>query len=160
MLLGLKVSVHKVATSPHTLHVLQPLDLSIFSPLKGYRKAINNLSLLTDYTPVGKRNFLKYYYKAQQKSLTSCNIQSGWKATGLWPQNIAKLFISRLLLENSNNIKATTLYNSNQKGRLEWSETTSFVPQETPKGGRDVQIQADELADLNDLDKPTRRQLF
>jgi cell fate (sporulation/competence/biofilm development) regulator YlbF (YheA/YmcA/DUF963 family) len=60
----------------HLLHVLQPLDLSIFSPLKGaYQKELSYLSLLTDSTPIRKRNFLLCYQKAHKKSLTEQNIK-------------------------------------------------------------------------------------
>lgn len=64
---------------PHTSHVLQPLDLAVFSPLKtSYRKQVGFLNLLTDSTPIGKRNFLRCYYKARIDALTARNIRSGW----------------------------------------------------------------------------------
>jgi hypothetical protein len=63
---------------PHTSHVLQPLDLAIFSPLKtSYRKYIGFLSLLTDSTPIGKRNFLICYSKARKEAIIAKNIKSG-----------------------------------------------------------------------------------
>ena len=40
--------------------------------------------------------------KARHDALISQNIKARWKAAGLWPVNIAKPLISRLLLENSN----------------------------------------------------------
>jgi hypothetical protein len=69
-----------------------------------YRNELENLNLLTGSTPFGKRNFLACYQKARKASLTVENIKSGWKATGLWPPNSAKPLMSRLLLENSNNL--------------------------------------------------------
>ncbi|KAM4067970.1 DDE superfamily endonuclease [Hirsutella rhossiliensis] len=67
---------------PHTSHVLQPLDLSVFSALKHYyRKQVGFLSLLTDSSPVGKQNFLSCYQKAREQALTVSNIKGGWKAT-------------------------------------------------------------------------------
>jgi hypothetical protein len=69
---------------PHSSHVLQPLDLGVFSSLKGYyRRELSNLALLTDSSPVGKRNFLLCYHKARLEALVEKNIQSGWRATGL-----------------------------------------------------------------------------
>ncbi|KAM4067715.1 DDE superfamily endonuclease [Hirsutella rhossiliensis] len=66
----------------HTSHVLQPLDLSVFSALKHYyRKQVGFLSLLTDSSPVGKQNFLSCYQKAREQALTVSNIKGGWKAT-------------------------------------------------------------------------------
>jgi 4-hydroxybenzoate polyprenyltransferase len=88
---------------PHTSHVLQPLDLAVFSSLKAaYRKELGNLVNLTDSTVVGKRGFLDCYRRARLAGLTSQNIRSGWKVTGLWPVTMAKPLLSPLLLENSN----------------------------------------------------------
>lgn len=96
-------NIQLVFLPPHTSHVLQPLDLAVFSSLKtSYRKQVGFLSLLTDSTPIGKRNFLRCYYKARLDALIARNIKSGWKASGLWPVNSAKPLMSRLLLENSN----------------------------------------------------------
>jgi 4-hydroxybenzoate polyprenyltransferase len=80
----LKYNIFLLFLPVYTSHVLQPLDLSIFSPFKAaYRKHFNLLASLTDSTPIGKRNFLIYYYKVRKKSLTGANIKTGWKATSL-----------------------------------------------------------------------------
>ena len=90
----------------YTLHVLQPLDLAVFLSLKTfYWKQVGFLSLLTDSIPIRKYNFLQYYFKTRIDALTTRNIKSGWQAAGLWPINSAKPLISRLLLENSNNLE-------------------------------------------------------
>jgi hypothetical protein len=87
----------------HTSHILQPLNLSIFAPLKrAYRKQLGFLTLLNDSTPIGKQNFLACYWKARLSSLTANNIKAGWCASGLWPIHMSKPLINRLLLENSN----------------------------------------------------------
>ena len=50
----------------HSSHVLQPLHLGTFSPLKSrYRKEIADLAYLDDAAPVKKRPFIKAYQKAQ-----------------------------------------------------------------------------------------------
>src|SRR5436189_4756004 len=49
----------------------------------------------TDTTKVGKANFLEFYAKAREIGLRKENIQSGWKATGLYPKNVAKPLNSR-----------------------------------------------------------------
>ena len=83
----------------HASHVLQPLDLSVFSPLKtAYRCGIDDLALMTDSAPIGKRLFLCCYSKARSDAITERNIRSGWKASGLWPVNVDKPLMSRLLL--------------------------------------------------------------
>jgi 4-hydroxybenzoate polyprenyltransferase len=92
-----------------------------------YRKELGNLSLLSDSTPIGKRNFLLCYQKAREQSLIAQNIKAGWKATGLWPLNIAKPLMSRLLLENSNNGGQLALNDSIREKGLAWSENISAV---------------------------------
>src|SRR5690606_10068265 len=79
-------NIHLLYLPPHTSHVLQPLDQSVFGPLKSaYRKELGYLEQWNDSTIVGKRNFLNCYRKARQSALTAQNIRSGWKSTGLWP---------------------------------------------------------------------------
>jgi hypothetical protein len=75
----------------HTSHVLQPLDLGCFSSLKTkYRRQVGDYTALTDETRVGKAKFLEFYTKVHQIGLSKANIQSGWKATRLYPRNIDK----------------------------------------------------------------------
>ncbi|TVY32850.1 hypothetical protein LSUB1_G008693, partial [Lachnellula subtilissima] len=146
---------------PHTSHVLQPLDLSIFSPLKAaYRKELSNLSLLTDSTPVGKRNFLRCYKKARDASLTSSNIKAGWKATGLWPPSIAKPLMSRLLLENSNNGPQDA--QNSLIGDLQ-PFTDQMIPpvlMHTPKAAKEVRVQVETISRLGNSKLSTSRRLF
>ncbi|KAI8410901.1 hypothetical protein FOFC_07495 [Fusarium oxysporum] len=81
-------NVHLLFFPAHTSHVLQPLDLSCFSSLKtAYRRLVGEHTALTDTTKVGKVNFLEFYAKAREIGLRKENVQSGWKAIGLYPKN-------------------------------------------------------------------------
>ena len=85
------------------LPIFQPLDLSVFSPLKhAYRKRLSTVALLNDSSPIGKQNFMECYKRAREDALTPTNCRQGWSASGLWPVRISKPLINRLLLENSN----------------------------------------------------------
>lgn len=96
-------NIHCLYLPPHTSHVLQPLDLAVFGPLKGaYRKKISHYSSLTDSSIVGKQNLLICLAAARKEAITAHNIKSGWRASGLWPVCASKPLMSRLLLENSN----------------------------------------------------------
>ena len=80
----------------HTSHILQPLDLGYFSSLKTvYRRLLGEHTALTDTTKVGKANFLEFYARARETGFREENIRSGWKATGLYPKNVAKPLSSR-----------------------------------------------------------------
>lgn len=81
----------------HSSHVTQPLDVAVYGPLKKvYRREVQKLVNVTDLTPVGKITFLKCYYLARGITITSKNILSGWRATGLWPVNQAKPLLNRM----------------------------------------------------------------
>lgn len=68
---------HLLFLSAHTSHVLQPSDLSVFSPPKAAcRPELNLLSSLIDSAPIGKKNFLLYFQKAREASITAENISS------------------------------------------------------------------------------------
>lgn len=145
----------------HTSHVLQPLDLSVFGPLKhAYRKQLGFLILLTDSTPLGKRNFLACYYKARTSSLTAINIKAGWQASGLWPVRMSKPLMNRLLLENSNQSKGTPLGTPKSEPIPNWNADTSAIAWDTPQKGHDVRKQAQQITALRDTDTATCRVLF
>src|SRR5436305_14704477 len=92
-------NVHLLFLPAHTSHVLQPLDLGCFSSLKtAYRRLVSEYTALTDTTKVGKANFLEFYAKAREIGLREENIRSGWKATGLYPKNVAKPLASRWVI--------------------------------------------------------------
>jgi DDE superfamily endonuclease/Tc5 transposase DNA-binding domain/helix-turn-helix, Psq domain len=80
----------------HSSHVLQPLDLSVFSLIKShYRKEIDRIAMYDDTGPVKKIRFIEFYDRARQFALTVRNIQSGWRGAGLVPFNPTKVLNSR-----------------------------------------------------------------
>lgn len=145
---------------PHCSHVLQPLDLSVFSPLKtAYRKALGTLVQWTDSTVVGKRNLIECYRKGRLAALVPKTIRSGWKATRLWPVCISKPLISRLLVENAN--AATTPTNDTHLDVLEGPATlrltssSQLQPWTTPTKTTEMRTQ---LVKLTQQIKPTSTQ--
>jgi 4-hydroxybenzoate polyprenyltransferase len=154
-------NIHLLFLPPHTSHVLQPLDLSIFAPLKqAYRKQLGFLSFLTDSTPIGKRNFLACYQKARISALTNINIKAGWKASGLWPVRMSKPLMNRLLLENSNQQDKQALKTSRGELALDWNLNGSIIDWVTPQKSEDIRKQAHQILALKDTDSSTCRVLF
>ena len=89
----------------HCSHVLQPLDLGVFSSLKNaYRRLLYSRMVegLDESSVTGKRLFLECYRLAREEGMSIRNIRSGWKATGLWPVNMSKPLLSPFLMANSN----------------------------------------------------------
>lgn len=84
----------------HASHVLQPLDVAVFGPLKqAYRKFISDLASIADSSHIGKITFLHTYNKARKEAITKLNILAGWKATGLWPVNMAKPLLNPMVTQ-------------------------------------------------------------
>jgi len=69
------------ALPPHTSHVLQPLDVAVFSSLSSaYGKEVNHIRAAVD-----KDTFPNLFAHAQQVAFTPSNIRSGFRKTGIWP---------------------------------------------------------------------------
>ena len=83
-----KNNVYLIFLLPHMSHILQPLDLMIFSPVKSvYRKEVKKLYIQSDTTPFGKAGFLECLCLARIKGLSLYNVKSGWRTSDLWPLN-------------------------------------------------------------------------
>ena len=79
----------------HASHILQPLDLCVFSSLKrSYRAAVNYHSQLDDTAPVKKQRFLEYYQSAREDAMVVRNIRSGFRTAGIVPYNPNKILSS------------------------------------------------------------------
>ncbi|CCT63413.1 related to transposase [Fusarium fujikuroi IMI 58289] len=84
----------------HASHVLQPLDVAVFGPLKrAYRHLLLDLTSVSDDSHVGKITFLYTYDKARREAITKSNAIAGFKATGLWPVNLAKVLMNPMVTE-------------------------------------------------------------
>ncbi|KAJ3455717.1 hypothetical protein MRS44_017199 [Fusarium solani] len=70
--------IHIIYLIPHSSHVLQLLDVTVFDPVKQkYRRLISGISTIEGHTPIGKCTFLQYYYEARKHGMTSTNIIAG-----------------------------------------------------------------------------------
>ncbi|KJK84752.1 hypothetical protein H633G_11475 [Metarhizium anisopliae BRIP 53284] len=81
---------HKIIIAvfpPHSTHRLQPLDVSLFSPLStAYSNQLIQLTAKTQgLISLSKREFWTLFWHAFQTSFSAENIASGWKRTGLLP---------------------------------------------------------------------------
>ena len=72
---------------PHSSHLLQPLDVGCFGPLKkAYGREIEHL-IRCSITHISKTEFFPAFYAAFQATITKKNIKGGFKGAGLLPFN-------------------------------------------------------------------------
>ena len=72
----------------HTTHLLQPLDIGLFSPLqKSYGKEVDCLIRFGNVA-INKANFLPLLVKARTKTYTKENILGVWRGSGLIHPNL------------------------------------------------------------------------
>lgn len=83
---------------PHSSHLLQPLDVGCFGPLKYAYGGLVEAKMRLGFNHIDKLDFLKAYPTAHQKVFTSQNIQNSFMAAGIKPfdplQVLEKLNIS------------------------------------------------------------------
>ena len=72
---------------PHTSHLLQPLDVGVFGPLKrAYGKLVEGM-MTAGNNHIDKEDFLHLYPSAREKVFTYENILGGFAGAGLKPVN-------------------------------------------------------------------------
>jgi hypothetical protein len=69
----------------HTSHILQPLDVSCFGPLKKVYGSQIEMKIRLGVNHITKEEFLPAFLIAHRQVMTTETITSGFKATGLVP---------------------------------------------------------------------------
>jgi hypothetical protein len=76
----------------HTSHALQPLDVSIFKPFKTVFKVYKDMWVSSNKGMHTRKTVLaQWISKSLRAALTPHNIQSGFRATGIWPFDSHKM---------------------------------------------------------------------
>ena len=77
---------------PHTSHLLQPLDVGVFGPLKrAYGKLVEGM-MVAGNNHIDKEDFLHLYPSARTAVFTQRNICNGFAGAGLKPFNKDRVF--------------------------------------------------------------------
>ena len=78
---------------PHTTHLLQPLDILVYKPLKNHFSMITDFIVLASVTHVAtkimlnKTNFPILFKEAFEKTMSTKMIISGFRISGICPFN-------------------------------------------------------------------------
>ena len=77
--------------SSHTSHLMQPLDVGVFGPMKYAMSGFLDHLGRTGIAKIQKIEWLECFVKAREKSVRCSNIQGGWCGSGIYPTNSLKV---------------------------------------------------------------------
>jgi DDE superfamily endonuclease/Tc5 transposase-like DNA-binding protein len=76
-----------IVLPPHSTHLLQPMDLSIFQPLKNAHQDQIRMKLMSGEIRFSRTDFLESFKKIYQIGFAKHHIISGFEKSGLFPPN-------------------------------------------------------------------------
>lgn len=78
---------------PHSSHLLQPLDVRVFSPLKqAISKQISRF-VRSGISRVQKVEWVERFAVAREEGITQQNILAGWRGAGLFTENMHRILV-------------------------------------------------------------------
>jgi len=146
----------------HSSHVLQPLDVGVYSPLKRYlRLRLQIQCMLSCTDSPGKPELLRAYTQARKHRLTKANAQAGWKATGIFPRDRQKPLSSRFVLKGQGHRAPPTSPTSIPPSTPDFDLQLALTVISTPKSSKDLYGLQKNLSDIDPVyGQPTARLLF
>lgn len=95
--------IELIALYPNSTHLLQPMDVSVFRPLKlAFRNEVQKWRMDNYGNKLQKCNFAVVFEKALSH-ITEETIQNGFKASGLHPFNIKNVHFKKISAKNNTN---------------------------------------------------------
>jgi DDE superfamily endonuclease len=138
----------------HSSHVTQPLDLSIFAPIKRqYRKEIDAIAAYDDTGPIKKIRFIQFYDRARQWALTPRNILAGWRGSGLVPFNPQKVI-------NSSQVQLSQTTPQTPPKSLKRALPDELTYLQTPSNRKELEKTVRTLREIEFLSRPIRTALW
>jgi hypothetical protein len=109
---------------PHSTHMLQALDVSMFKPLStAYSNEVSAfMERSQGLTSMSKRDFFPLFYRAWQISFKETTILKAFEATGLLPFN-PEVILKRFNTSSSSDSESSALSTSN------WRKTERLLRQ-------------------------------
>ena len=84
-------NIELVLLLPHSSHLLQPLDVGVFGPLKKELSKVFSKLLSLGIRCVEKYEWVMMYAQARPKALSAANIKGGWRGSGIILWNIGRV---------------------------------------------------------------------
>merc|ERR1712142_928325 len=120
---------------PNSTHLLQPLDVSCFKPLKtAWKREMtklnnrnNTIEKEKDKEKITIHNFAKYFVPILNTAITPETIKNGFKKTGLYPWNREAVDYSKCTNENVQAVNVAPLQGISVDGRREFAVQTDNI---------------------------------
>lgn len=126
---------------PHSSHLLQPLDISCFGPLKHYYgQRIKDMAPNNIYT-LDKREFLSIYTSIHGCAFSKANIMSGFAAAGLIPFKPERV-LGKLCIKTTKTPTPPSSSSSNQSFYLGRTPANLYQLNQQKKQIQDLQNQS------------------
>jgi hypothetical protein len=87
----MKNNIILMVLPPHSSHLTQPLDVSVFKPLKTLMASAIEPLVSTELHRILKAEWLSAFVEAHDGAFSIQNIQSGFRGTGIMPLNPSKV---------------------------------------------------------------------
>ncbi len=124
------LGIHLFCLPPNTTHVLQPLDVGVFGPVKQrWRTILKQHKLQTRATNITKERFPGLIKQLWGRSITADHLKWGFRATGLVPFNPKAVKPAQLA---PSLVPAVSLAPQAHEGVFTAVGTTTVRPGETP----------------------------
>ena len=137
----------------HTSHVLQPLDVGVFSPLKRAMAKETDALAKLDAGTIPRREWVEMYIRARGNAIIEKNVLGGWKGAGLWP--LSPISILQTLVP-----KAITARSSPHTPRHQTFLDTTLLQSSPPDGTqlREANVQLNSALDaVSGMASPIKR---
>ena len=82
---SLENNIHLLMLLAHTSHLLQPLDVGLFGPLKSAMSGCLDALIRTGVPRIEKAEWVGTYMEARPRAFTKVNIEGGWRGASLFP---------------------------------------------------------------------------
>jgi hypothetical protein len=87
-----------VALLPNSTHILQPLDVGVFRPVKGtWKEIVHEFRVNNNYAKLKRTDFAKEVQKCFDKSLKVETIKNSFKSAGIFPFNVNNIDFSKVM---------------------------------------------------------------
>lgn len=117
--------VHLLCIPAHTTHLLQPLDVGVFKPLKSYFSKVCKRHLAANPGQVITTDILASLLgQAWPESVTPVNVMSGFKKSGIYPLNPGEISDRELAPSRA------FVRSASESNPVDKSPTSEFTPQQ------------------------------